>query len=217
MSLSFSEPITFLTDLLITTACIIFIGLIRKKAPSPPSIHPWQWFFATLGLASFLGGVGHLLFLYIGPNLLLASWLLSGFAIFIFERISISLISRQVLRTGLTIFISCKFIAFVIFSLVYRSFTGVKVHAALGLLLIVLAIHTANFIRSRSSGSVWIIIGIFLMALSALIHSLRLALDDKWFNHNDLGHVIVLAGLFAIYKGARYFLGSTSQFGSNKL
>jgi len=202
MSLSLAEPVTFLTDLMITAACLILINLIRKNMPGARSSHPWQWFFGTMAIASFLGGMGHLLFEYVGTNLLLVSWLLSGLAVFLFEKISLSLVADERLRAGLKIFIIGKLIAFGIYSVIYRSFTGVKVHTALGLLFIVLAVHLANFLRSRASGSLWIITGILLTTLAALTHSVRLVMGEKWFNHNDLSHVIVLASLCAIYKGA---------------
>jgi hypothetical protein len=199
---SLSEPTTFVTDLLITAACVGCVGLLRTRAPDRRSRYHWQWFFGTLGVASALGGAGHLLFAYTGQSLLLASWTLSGVAVFIFETLSISLISNGVLPRTLGGVVTCKLMAFVAYSIVSRSFTGVVVDAALGLVLIVAPIHVANIVRSRSSGSVWIVVGIFLAALAALTHAMRVAVSEQWFNHRDVSHVILVASLLAICRGA---------------
>jgi hypothetical protein len=197
-----SEPVTFFTDLLITLACCVFWILMRKNIVNPYSKRYWLWFFPTLGASTLLGGLGHLLYMYAGTNLLLCSWLLSGLAIFFFEMDSISLVSSCRLRISLGASLIMKLIAFWIFTLVYGNFIAVKIHAALGLLFIVFVIHLVNFLRSHALGSVFIIIGIVLATSSALIHSMRFTVSERWFNHNDLSHVVVLASLLAIYQGA---------------
>jgi hypothetical protein len=202
MSLSLSEPVTFVTDLAITVACIMFFMLIRKGTENRHSIHYMQWFFGTLGVATFLGGLGHLLLVYGGTVLLLFSWLLSGLAIFFFENQSLLLVSNYRLLMSLRAFLILKLVVFGIYTLSYRNFTGFEIHAALGLLVIVFVIHLINFLRYSASGSLLIIIGIVLTSLSALTHSMRFAISEQWFNHNDISHVIVLASLCAIYQGA---------------
>jgi hypothetical protein len=201
MGVSLSEPVTFATDLMLALACYIFCVLTRKRIANPLSRRSWQWFFGMLGASTFLGGLGHLLLVNTGPDLLL-SWLLGGLAIFFFEISAMSLIMSRRLRI---LFIACfcvKLIVFWIYILVYGNFAGVKIYGTLGLVFIVFAIHLINFLRSHALGSVYMMIGIVLTILSALIHSMRFAISERWFNHNDLSHVIVLASLFAIYQGA---------------
>jgi hypothetical protein len=199
---SLSEPTTFVTDLLITAACVVAVGLLHTRAPDGRSRYHWQRFFGTLGVASALGGTGHLLFASAGRSLLLASWIFSGVAVFMFETLSISLISNTVLRRTLGGVVACKLVAFVAYSIVSWSFTGVVVDAALGLVFLVAPLHVANIVRSRSSGSVWIVVGIFLAVLAAVTHAMRVAISEQWFNYRDVSHVILVASLLAICRGA---------------
>lgn len=202
IGLSLSEPVTFFTDLLIAVSCCVFCSLIRKNIANRCSRNYWQLFFGTLAVSTFTGGVGHLLRVYTGTNLLLCSWLLAGVAIFFFEMNAMSLIANRRLRLLLSAFLVVKLIVFVIYTLVYGNFTGVKIHAALGLLFVVFFIHLISFLRFHASGSVFIMIGIVLSTLSAFVHSMRFTISERWFNHNDLSHVIVLVSLFILYQGA---------------
>jgi hypothetical protein len=193
---------TFVTDLLITAACVVCGGLLHTRVPDRRSRRRWQWFFGTLGVATALGGTGHLLSGCTGQRVLLASWLVGGVAVFLFEIVSISLIATPILRRTLHAVVAGKLVAFVVYSMVSRRFIGVVVDGALGLVFVVAVIHVANIARSRSIGSVWIVVGIVLAALAALAHILHLAISERWFDHNDVGHVILVASLFAICRGA---------------
>jgi hypothetical protein len=73
IGLTLSEPVTFLTDLMISVACFLFCILMHKSAVNRNSRHYWQWFFGTLGVSTFLGGLGHLLLVHTGTYLLLIS------------------------------------------------------------------------------------------------------------------------------------------------
>jgi uncharacterized membrane protein YvlD (DUF360 family) len=49
---------------------------------------------------------------------------------------------------------------------------------------------------------VWIVVGIFLAVLAAVTHAMRVAISEQWFNYRDVSHVILVASLLAICRGA---------------
>jgi hypothetical protein len=55
----------------------------------------------------------------------------------------------------------------------------------------------------------WIVTGVAVSALGALVQASGLA-PHRHFNHNDLYHVIQLAAMFLLYRGARRLTDSVA-------
>ena len=69
--------------------------------------------------------------------------------------------------------------------------------AALAILLVAAAYET---FRRRAPGMTWLIAGVLVSLVAALVQARRLA-PHRHFNHNDLYHVIQMAALYAFYRG----------------
>jgi hypothetical protein len=72
-----------------------------------------------------------------------------------------------------------------------------------GLTLVVLAaFHLAAWLRDRAPSAPWILASVAVSILAAAVQASGLTLH-RHFNHNDLYHVIQLAALWLLYRGAR--------------
>lgn len=87
-----------------------------------------------------------------------------------------------------------------IFILKYNEFWIVKKDAIFGLGLIVGGINIFLAIKGNKA-SLLILGGIIVNAFTAYIHSNKIYIS-KWFNHNDISHIILLIGFYLMAKGA---------------
>ena len=69
-----------------------------------------------------------------------------------------------------------------------------------GALAIVLAGAAYETFRRRAPGMAWLIVGVLVSLVAAIVQTRKLALH-RHFNHNDLYHVIQMAALYAFYRG----------------
>jgi hypothetical protein len=200
-----SEPITAITDLLVTAVC--FYAFIKLK---PKSKFGWthvfyRYYFLFLGLSTLYGAIiGHAFNLYFGFEWKLPGWLFSMFAIALIERGSIMHAKPYMnIRTG-NIFSYLNVIEFFIllFCVSYfRNFALVEAHAAYGLLIVVLSFEMVVYIKSKQVSSIYIIIAIGIGVLAAIVHIGGIFIN-KWFNHLDLSHIFMALSGYYFYLGA---------------
>jgi hypothetical protein len=69
-----------------------------------------------------------------------------------------------------------------------------------GALAVLLAGAAYEMVRRRTPGMAWLIAGVLVSLVAAIVQARRLALHRQ-FNHNDLYHVIQMAALYAFYRG----------------
>lgn len=78
------------------------------------------------------------------------------------------------------------------------SFLLVVTNAAAGLVPVMVAERLA--FRRGHSGAGWVFWGLAFFLLPALVHLLEVEIHP-WFDHHDLAHVLMMVGLFLIYRG----------------
>ena len=54
--------------------------------------------------------------------------------------------------------------------------------------------------RWHEPGATWLIAGVVVSLIAGLVQALRVS-PHRWFNHNDLFHVIEIAALYLFYRG----------------
>ena len=67
-------------------------------------------------------------------------------------------------------------------------------------LAILLAGALSELVRRRAPGMAWLIAGVLVSLVAAIVQARRLVLH-RHFNHNDLYHVIQMVALYAFYRG----------------
>jgi hypothetical protein len=196
------EPVTILTNFLITGLCIfIFLGLKKYKNYISRN---WSLFFLFLGISSFVGSFGHAAH---------HEWGMLFFNVVSFFNNALSFISIYFCYYATTATLSSNkirpkkiynylviiwFIAMLIITIILNKFLIIKIHAGLVLTYSLIA-HIITY-REKLSGSGRIALGIAISFLSILIHSLRISISE-WFNYKDIAHVIMMISLFLMYQG----------------
>jgi len=192
------EPVTVLTDLILSGFCLY---LSIKTGKSYAKF--WSAFFLSMSFATFIGALGH--GLYIDKNNIL-QWIsrTAGIvSVFWGEIASVMMLIKSRFRSILVAFVSLQLAVALAFILQRNEFKVVVTNGSIGFGVIV-ALIQIYLIRKGRIGSQYILSGIAVNAVAGLIHKFHIA-PSKWFNHNDLGHVILIFGLYLIAKGALYF------------
>jgi hypothetical protein len=195
------DPSTFFTDMILAVFSLIFYFRLKKI----PILHPahkfWCLFFLYMSISTFIAGFGHLLSIYAGKTILVVSWLFSGIAIYNLELTSINIIIPSSLKKGLQLFIIFQLLLCIIALLYFQDFFYIKINTTIGIIGVVLVIQSFSYFSIHDSASIYIISAISLIFLTSLIHYLKLSFG-KWFNYNDISHIIMVISLFLFYKGS---------------
>ncbi len=190
------EPTTSLTNLILSLFFMAYsMALYNSGAKNMAA------FFSFLTLSTFFAALGH--GLYVDKNNLLQfiSRTFNIAGIFIFSLYSISRLQKPSVRFGLKMLVLAQFVAALILILTFNRFWVVKWDALIGLGGMCLAIHLA-LVRNATDGNAYIIYGLLINACSAFIFSQKISIN-KWFNHNDISHVILLIGFSFVAFGAQ--------------
>ena len=94
------------------------------------------------------------------------------------------------------------FIKLVLFLLVVMRKPEFRVAAIdYGAGLVVLLVGACyGFARWHEPGAAWLIGGVIVSAIAGLVQGLRVS-PHRWFNHNDLYHVIQIVALYMFFRG----------------
>lgn len=205
LGLQINEPVTTLTDLVVSAVCFFaFYRLV--KIPLKNKIHLYlKYYFLTMGLATAIGGlIGHGFFYLFSFGWKLPGWLTSMFSIALVERAAIEY-ARPLIDNKLGIFFKwlniIELTVFVIITFSTLNFFFVEVHSAYGLLVVVTGFNFLVFKKTRSKGSKLHLIGVGFSAISALIYMNEWGIS-KWFNHYDISHMFMAVAAYFFYIGA---------------
>ncbi len=227
------EPINTLTDVVVSIIC--FYAFFRlNKFPVKNKVHLYfKFYFMSMGIATFIGGVVGHGFLYafksqwelsqswidfvtrfIPENKMnaaanpwkLPGWLTSMFAVMLVERASIEY-SRTLIPNKLGNFFAWfnifELLFFVAITFSTLNFFFVEVHTFYGFMVIVLSFNLVIFFKTRSMGSKNFLVAVAFAAGAALFFMNEWAFS-KWFNHIDASHTLMAIGSWFFYKGSFY-------------
>jgi len=107
--------------------------------------------------------------------------------------------ARGMIRSAILAFAGIKLVVFL-----YRVARQPEFRVAAadyGAALAIMLVGAAyEMFRRRAPGMAWLIAGVVVSLIAAIVQARRLALH-RHFNHNDLYHVIQMAALYAFYRG----------------
>lgn len=212
-NLRIDEPVTMLTDLVVTAVCFYAFSDLSRREGLSKAQHFLRYYFLMMGFATMIGGVfGHGFLYYFGLNWKLPGWLTSMFAVTLIERASIeqtrSIISPKLIKVmgvaniiELVTFVSLTFITLFFRLLEPRdSFRFVELHTAYGLLLIVLPLQAYVYWKTQNPGSRLFLLGISFVLLTAFIYYFQMAFSP-WFNQHDISHLLIAVASWLFYQG----------------
>ena len=206
-----AEPMTMITDYIVTIytfvlAILLFINFSYTN-------HPAVWYLGiTLvitGIGALLGGSAHGFkpsisekqhnFLWKGTTISL------GFAAFFLLLASIkSSSSNSSFITSMNAVAVLQLMIYLYWIRNHDEFLYVIVNYLFAMILVVI-LKIYSFITIADQSSIWILGSIIVSIVASGIQAKKIGIHPKYFNHNDLFHVIQLPGFYLLYKAA-FFL-----------
>ena len=206
--LRIQEPITTLTDIFVSLICFYAFTQTRKKLPVGKLRNYLSYYFLLMGFSTLFGGVcGHAFQYVLGTDGKLPGWLISTIAILLFELATIQLaksfLSEQITKV-LSWLAIVEFIVLFSLILISKDLKFVQFHATFGILIVSTSLHFVMTIKKLNPGSKFILAGVGLLALTALVFNQQLAISH-WFNHMDIAHVLMGFTILFFLKGVLRF------------
>jgi hypothetical protein len=190
--MTISEPTTLLTDYVLAGVTGWLCFLLLKNRQSHNSRFWWGVAFAALALGALLGGTWHGFF---NHALLWKATVLSvGVASFAMLTGSAFAVLSGKPRALVVAFALAKLLVYSGWMLRHDEFIYVVIDTGIAFALVA-ALHLW-----RVNG--WILAGVAVSVAAALVQASGFALH-RHFNHNDLYHVIQIAAMVLLYRGAR--------------
>lgn len=210
LGLRIDEPITTLTDLLVSAVCFYAWYKLGKHTVVTKSLLYFRYYFLLMALATLLGGlIGHA-FLYAFSFIWkLPGWIVSMFSVALIERSAIAYAKAHVPEKVGKFFLTLnvlELITIMSITLYTLNFKWVEFHSGYGLLAIVFPFHAYVYYKTKDEGSRTIIIAVAIASVAALVFMNKIALHT-WFNHLDISHTLMAVAAYVFYLGALKLYG----------
>lgn len=205
LGIRIDEPVTTLTDLLVSAVCFTAFFKIRAAKLTGNAQLFFKAYFLLMGIATFFGGVmGHAFLYLFSFAWKLPGWILSMVSVASIERSAIEqakpLVDRRVGRFFLGLNI-VELLAIMTITIATLNFKWVEFHSGYGLLAVVLPFHLYIYYRTRDKGSGIIIIAVLIACTAALFFMNKVS-AHTWFNYLDISHTIMAVGAYVFMRGA---------------
>ena len=162
-----------------------------------------KWYFFTMGIGAFFGGItGHAFLYAISNSWKLLGWIISMMSIMLVERAAIQHARRFFKpRVGkvLMIFNIIELCILMGFTIATVNFRFVQIHALYGYIGVVLGFHTFVYYKTRDKSSIYIMMAIGSLLFSVFIFNKPVILDE-WFNHRDFAHIFMAFASYMLLK-----------------
>jgi hypothetical protein len=201
-----AEPMTLATDYLVA-ACGAFWGVSlarQRRAIEREAVGWWILGFAAVASAALVGGTYHGFGPMLGEPAARALWKVTvfaaGFVGFAILGAAFTSHFQGRLRAWLIAAAGAKLVLYSAWMATHDEFLWVAADY-IGSLLVALALFATAWLRRRQPAAPWIVAGILVSIGAAGVQASGIALH-RHFNHNDLYHLIQIAGLYLFYRGA---------------
>lgn len=208
LGLRIAEPITTLTDVMISLASFYGYYRLRKSGRQDNSIRFLKLYFILMGIATALAGIiGHGFLYYFGMAWKVPGWFFSMVAIMFIERSSIehakTLIGKKTGKFFLMANLWELGIMMTITALTL-NFLFVEIHSAYGVLGTVFAFHLFVYRKTKDIGSRYMLWGVAILTVATFIFNYPIIIN-KWFNHSDFAHTLMtITTILFMYGGLNF-------------
>ncbi|MFN0274880.1 MAG: DUF6962 family protein [Chitinophagales bacterium] len=214
-NLKIQEPVTTLTDFLITVCCWYIFFRARKEVEKNHITELYLYFIFMMGLATLFGGVfGHALCYKLGVGFRLPGWIMSMVAVMLCERAAI-MHTKKVMPAKVGKFFAnaniVELILLITITCITLNFFFVEFHAFYGLLVVTGSFELYNYKKTKAASSKWILYSVAFSSVAAVAHIWKLS-PHPWFNYLDLAHSIMCVSVFILYNGVRKITAEESTF-----
>jgi hypothetical protein len=203
-SFAIHEPVTTVTDFIISGICVYFYFKLNKLSANNPSTNYWKYFYGFMALGSFIGGCAHAFFeFHVGlgyKSFWLSMQVLNMLAMYSIQHATLN--SALIHSNKKNIWAKSYLIQALVGIMavfLFQNFIVVVINNAIALIPIMI-IH---FKASKTNKlNLWIAYGIAVLFVTAGVNLAKLSLHD-YFNHLDLAHVLIMINLYLMYTGVR--------------
>ena len=227
-----TEPMTLLTDYLLGGLSFRFAsrlvrspevagaaGVNHASGTSCVAVRLWGFALAGVAAAAFAGGTYHGFARELGALTAGILWKLTtismGVASFFLLASTFTASFRPPVRTWLVAAAVVKLAVYVVWMLGHDDFAYV-IYEYGSTLMVVFALSAAGCVQG-SRGHRWRIIGGIAVSIAAALLQQSGVRVHRHFNHNDLMHVVQMAGVWLLYQGgARLRDAATGELHAGK-
>jgi len=188
------EPMTVFTNIILALIC----AWMFKKEHSLNGL--WAMFFLFLGLSTLIAAVGHGYSELSDNPVKFWSRAFAIVSVYFGGMASLSSLGEKRIREWLKWILSIQALAFFLWLTLDNTFLPIKLSSLFGLGLIVLGLHLYSFSRFSFKQDLWIIGGIVVNASAAIVNTYKWSFGPN-FSYHDIGHVIMMVGIFIMYRG----------------
>ncbi len=203
-SLAVHEPVTVLTDFVITALSVYFYFQLNRVSEKDEATKNWKYFYGFMSISSFLGGCSHAFFAIhegIGyKTFWLGMQLLNVFSIYYVQKSALYSVlqnSPQKKYWRISYKIQCVLAAASVF--IFHNFLVVIINTAIGLVPVMLLHFRA---AKQNKTNLWIAYGIVVLFATAIVNGMKLTID-AYFNHLDLAHVLIMVNISLMFIGIK--------------
>lgn len=197
-----TEPFTWLTNWLFAAFSFYFGHMLFHSKSVDKQGKYWSLFFVAMGLASTTGGTAHGFVNYVGVNFHFAAWIFTGIAVCAAQLAALEIIKDSKIYHAGRIFVTIELLIMMAAVIFFQSFEAVRVNSAFGLIGLVLPLQLYAYKTFNMKRNGIIALGILSNIGPALIHAAKFSYN-KWFNFNDLSHMVMIGCFYIVYLGAR--------------
>jgi len=206
-SFEWREPITTLTDVMVSLVCVFaVIQFYRYKGNRPEYFKYYRAYFICFSVGMMASAwFGHGLKAYTDPDWKTVGWVMSAVS-HLFLGIGtlkqIQPVTKPSIHTAVKVFYFLQFSVFVFLLLNpgTRNFIYAQLCSVISLVGLVLPMHIFNYSKTKQRGSIIVILAIACGVLPAISFNLQIT-AGKWFNYHDLSHVLMAGIMFVMYLG----------------
>lgn len=235
--LQINEPVTVVTDLLVSAVCLYaFIKLLQLPVRNRLRRYLLAYFILMF-IATATGGlIGHAFLWYFDTtwtnpdwitNLInnipflqshepayawkLPGWITSMLSIMYVERAAIEQVrplTKPSVSKGFRIINMIELLTFMAITMATLNFRYVEIHSGYGLMFVVLSLQGYAYLKTKNEGNKLFIIGVAIAAVAALFYMTETGIS-KWFNHYDISHTLMAFAAYFFYLGSRKMLNES--------
>ncbi len=199
MGMHLQEPMALITNWILTLFSFYAFSQLKKGVSQFQDL--WKIFFLILGISTFFGGLGHLLFQYAGIPGKFPSWTLGTVAGVFASFAMIILIERPETQKRVRQLVLIKSFLLLTTAIITRKFLFIIVDTSITY-LIFCGYFAYHLHKKNVEGIKLIALGVLVLSPSVLIYTLKINVHT-WLNRDDLSHVLMLGCIIFFYLGVR--------------
>jgi hypothetical protein len=207
-----SEPVTMITDYALGVVSAVLGWRLYRDAAGERARRCWALAFGAAAVSALLGGTHHGFASIMSAATYALSWKVTVLAIGVFSfgmmAGSIFATTRGTARTALLAVAAAQLLVYSAWMLVHDEYRYVVLDTAIAMAALTL-LHGGSAASRGDEASRWMLAGVGVSAAAAAVQFLGIALHEH-LNHNDLYHLIQLAGMVLFFKGGKLLRDRTA-------